>query len=226
MDIKYCLPIIKDSKKEVLQMINTNLSDYSYFEIWLDYLQDLDTEFIDLLISQYEEKLVFLFRRQNLEGIKMPQDKREKIIWQIANTKAFLDLDISQETELNYIKDKNIKLSLILSYHNYEETPAFPQMIDMIGEMDKYNPKVYKFSTLCNDEKDTVKLFNLLMYLKEEDKKFIIMGMGENGILTRIAGALWGNEMNFAPISKENASAPGQLAREEFEEILGVINGR
>src|SRR3989344_4403920 len=102
MKLNYCLPIIKKNKAQVLELINQNLSEYSYFEIWLDYIEDLDTEFLDLLISQYEEKLVFLFRRQNLAEIKMPKDQREKSIWQVANTKAFLDLDISQEEELSY----------------------------------------------------------------------------------------------------------------------------
>jgi len=222
MKINYCLPIIKNSKEKVLEMINQNLSDYSYFEIWLDYVEDLNTEFLDFLISQYEEKLVFLFRRQNLEEIKMDKDQREKIIWQVANTKTFLDLDISQEEELKYIKDKNIKPSLILSYHNYETTPPFPEMIDMIEDMEKNNPKVYKFSTFCMNSQDAVKLLNLLMHLKDGGKKFIITGMGENGVIVRLA--LWGNEMNFAPISKEDASAPGQLTKEELEQVLSLVS--
>lgn len=223
MEIKYTLPIIKDSKKEVLQMINTNLSDYLYFEIWLDYIEDLDTEFLDLLISQYEEKLVVLFRRQQLEEIKMPEDQREKIIWQVANTKALLDLDISQETELNYIKEKNIKPNLILSYHNYEETPGFPLMIDTLEEMVKHNPKIYKFSTLCKTVEDGVKLLNLMMNLRDRDLKYIVLGMGKDGILPRIFGAIFGNEMNFAPKNLEEKSAEGQLTREQFEEVFEIL---
>lgn len=223
MKINYCLPIIKNNKKKVLEIVNQNVPYYSYFEIWLDYLQDLDTEFIDLLCSLYEEKLVFLFRRQNLEEIKMPKDAREKIIWQIANTKSLLDLDISQKSELDYIKDKNLKPNLILSLHDYKKTPSFPEMIDTISDMEKHHPEIIKFSTFCNSEQDCVKLLNLLMHLKQEKKKFIVMGMGEEGVIARVAGAIWGNEMNYAPISLEEKSAPGQLTKVDLEKVLEII---
>ena len=223
MKIDYCLPIIKSSKEEVLKVIKNNLPDYSFFEIWLDYVKDLDTAFLDQLISQYEEKLVLLLRRQNLEDIQMNQDAREKIIWQIANTKAILDLDISQKSELDYIKDKNLKPNLIISLHNYKGTPPFPEMIDTIADMEKYNPEIIKFSTFCNSEMDAVKLLNLLMHLKQGKSKFIVMGMGEEGLIARVAGAIWGNEMNYAPVSLEGKSAEGQLTKEQLERIFEII---
>ena len=224
--MNYCLPIIKNSKEEVLEVIKNNLPNYSFFEIWLDYIEDLDTTFVDQLISQYEEKLVLLFRRQNLEYTKMNQDKREKIIWQIANTRSFLDLDISQKQELNYLKEKNLKPNLILSLHNYKSTPPYPEMIDTISEMEEYKPEVMKFSTFCNSELDAVKLLNLLMHLKQEKKKFIVMGMGDEGVIARVAGAMWGNEMNYAPVSLDEKSALGQLAKQDFEKVLGILYGR
>ncbi len=224
--MNYCLPIIKSSKEEVLQVIKNYLSDYSFFEIWLDYIEDIDTTFLDQLISQYEEKLVLLLRRQNLEDIRMNQDAQQKIIWQVANTKTLLDLDISQKSELDYIKDKNLKPNLIISLHDYKNTPPFPEMVDIIAEMEKYSPEIIKFSTFCNSEHDCIKLLNLLMYLKQEKSKFIVMGMGEQGIIVRVAGAIWGNEMNYAPVSLEEKSALGQLTKEDFEKVLKILYGR
>ncbi len=227
MESNYCLPIIAGTKETVIQKISDHFSDYSYFEIWLDYISDLDTDFIDYLISNYEERIIFLFRRQNLEDIKMSLDQREKIMWQVANSKAFLDLDfLTQKDELSYLKEKNLKLNLILSFHDYEKTPGFPQMIDIVREMEDYHPSIYKFSCFCNDDKDGLKLLNLLMTLKEDGKKYIVLGMGQRGTLTRVAGALWGNQMNFVPIRKDEVSAPGQLTKEELEEVLKILGGR
>lgn len=232
MEINYCLPIIKNNKEKVLEMINQNLSDYSYFEIWLDYVEDLDTDFLDFLISNHEERIIFVLRRQKLEDMsktlvsakKVSLDRRQKIIWQVANTKSYLDLDIkTQEDELNYIIEKNLKPNLILSFHDYENTPPYPALIDLLEDMEKYNPSIYKFSTFCNSEIDAVKLLNLLIHLKDKGVKFIVLGMGKEGLVTRIFGSLWGNEMIFAPKSLEEKSAEGQLTKDQLERIFEII---
>lgn len=77
MKIKYCLPIVKTNKKTVLKIIEGN-QDYDFFEIWLDYIEDLDFDFLKKLIHKHDGKLIFLFRRMNLENIKMDLEKRKK----------------------------------------------------------------------------------------------------------------------------------------------------
>lgn len=47
--------------------------------------------------------------------------------------------------------------------------------------------------------------------------------MGEFGIITRIFGTIWGNEMIFAPKSIEGASAPGQLTKKQLEDIFKAL---
>ena len=42
---KYCLPIIEDNKDKVIAKISEN-PDYDYYEIWLSYIKDLDTDFV------------------------------------------------------------------------------------------------------------------------------------------------------------------------------------
>jgi 3-dehydroquinate dehydratase len=64
----------------------------------------------------------------------------------------------------------------------------------------------------------------LLLSLKSEQKKYIILGMGEHGTITRVYGALWGNEMTFAPEKEGEETAPGQLTRHEMETILTILN--
>ena len=44
--------------------------------------------------------------------------------------------------------------------------------------------------------------------------------MGEFGVVSRVFGALWGNEMTFAPAVKTEQSAPGQLTRSQLENIF------
>ena len=224
MQNKFCLPIIKSSKDEVLNQIKNN-PDYDYFEIWLDYIENLDIAFVQELIAEYEKKLVFLFRRQNLEHIKMPWEKRVEVLSILNNSTSLLDLDFSlQKPELEYVKDSNLNISKIVSYHNYEKTPDYRELAEIIAEMEEYNPFIVKIAAMCNSDNDPLRLMNLLLELKKEKRQFIVLGMGEFGKITRVYGLLQGNAMNFAPKNLDESSAPGQISKSDLEEISKIIN--
>lgn len=221
MKINYCLPIIISNKQAVLREITTS-KEYDFFEIWLDYVKDLDQEFIQELLKKYEEKLIFLFRRQKLEKIQMDVQERYSIIDLINETKSLLDLDIlTQKEELGYIFDKKMSVNLITSYHNYKETTGNLQSIIFL--MEKYQPLIYKIATVCNNESDALTLLKLQVQLKQQKKKHIVLGMEEFGIITRVFGTLWGNEFIYAPKTKNNTSAPGQLTKKQLEIIFKNI---
>lgn len=223
MKQKYCLPIIKTKNTEVLKIILGKKTSYDFFEVWLDYIKDLNLDFIEALIKRFDGKLIFLFRRQNLEAPKMSFQKRIEIINLIAGSKCLLDLDVSQKKELDIIKKKPKKIRLIVSYHNYKETLSRQKLEKIIQVINKHNPEIYKISTFCNKDSDALCLIDLLSSLKERGLKCIILGMGEKGIITRIAGAIIGNEISFAPISNKGKSAAGQLTKSELEKILQKI---
>lgn len=220
MQINYCLPIIKSSKEEILEVIEKNISEYQYFEVWLDYVADLDESFITKLTTLLQDKLVVVFRRQNLETISMNLEQRFNIISLISNSEAFLDLDITQKEELEHIKKNDMTIKLIVSYHNYEKTPEDEELQNILLDMESYLPEMYKISTVCNDQNDALRLLQLQLFIKEQNKKYIILGMGEFGTITRVYGTLWGNEMIFAPKSHEDLSAHGQLTKKQLETIF------
>lgn len=211
MTIKYCLPIIKKTKKEVLKALET--AGYDFYEIWLDYIKDLDDEFLTQISKSYQGKLIFVFRKINLDTIPL-----------ISKFNVFLDLDfLTQYEELEFIKQKNINIKLILSFHNYKETPSLDHLKNLINKMKRYNPQIFKISTFCQKEEDALNLLNLLLLLKEQELKYIVLGMGEKGLITRIFGALWGNVISFAPKKLSEKSAPGQLTKRQLGSIFSKI---
>lgn len=224
MQIPYCLPIIKKTKDEVLTMIQTHQEDYTFFEIWLDYIEHLDHEFVEGLSNELGDKLILLFRRQDLEPIRMSLGKRHSIIELLTYKKSLLDLDIRQQDELHYIQQQNIQVPMILSYHNYQETPSDEVLKDILASMKELHPTIYKIATQCKTNNDALRLLRLQLLLKQEHQRCIILGMGRNGIITRIFATLWGNEMTFAPQTRAEKSAPGQLAKDELEIIFTILN--
>lgn len=225
MKIKYCLPIIKSSKEEVLQEILQNLDSYDFFEVWLDYIEGLDKNFIEILFNKFNDKLILLFRRQNLEKGQLSVDLKREIVNLLNGSENLLDLDIfDQKEDLEFINQNNLNVKKIVSYHNYEQTPALDELQKITEEMDKFNPDILKVSTFCQNKEDSIKLLNLILLLKKGNKKFIVLGMGAEGLITRIFGAFWGNELNFAPIDLKEKSAEGQLTKKQMENILKEVN--
>jgi 3-dehydroquinate dehydratase type I len=226
MNEKYCLPIIKNKKSEVLEVVHLNMADYSYFEIWLDYIDDPDETFIKELIELLQEKLILLFRRQNLEKIKIELEKRLRIISLLENSESLIDLDVfDQKDELEHIKNAQLEVKTIVSYHDYEKMPESEKLKEILNIMNKYKPTIYKIATMCAKEIDALRLLQLLLELRTRNLKYIVLGMGESGMITRIFGTLWGNEMIFAPKVAIEQSAPGQLTRDQLEVIFKELKG-
>ncbi len=225
MKIKYCLPIIKGHKQEIVKTIEENINNFDYFELWLDYIDDLDDMFIRKIIQIYDKNTIFLFRRKNLEAIRMSMEKRKNIIFLLLKSRSLVDFDINQQKEeLEHIRKNNLKLSTIVSYHNYDETPTDEKLNDIVDIITKYKPKILKISTLCKIQEDSLRLLELIPKLKNKNIKYIISGMGKNGKYVKLMGAEWGNEMTFAPISVSEQSAPGQLTKTQLETIFKILN--
>jgi len=221
MKPRYCLPIIKSKKTDVLAAIKDNEGNYNYFEVWLDYIDEVDEAFVRQLADILGKRLVVLFRRQNLEDIKMGLEERLAILGLLKDTEVLVDLDITtQAAELDHIREHGLTLKTIVSYHNYQQTPDTVQLKVIIGTMSKYQPSIYKLATLCGSPEDALKLLERLLEFRANGLDAIVSGMGEFGLVTRVFGALWGNEMTFAPKVKAEESAPGQLTRNQFENIF------
>jgi 3-dehydroquinate dehydratase type I len=216
MKINYCLPIIKQSKEEVLEVIKKNRNEYEYLEVWLDPIKDIDTVFVDKLIYMLQDKLIVLFHRGNKYKTTISAEKKWEIIDILDRSKSFIDLDISEKEELAIVKKLNIKT--IISYNNYDETPV--NLSDILKKMDTLKPDIYKIATMCQNETDALKLLLFQQNLKVQNKRHIVLGMGEFGTITRVYGTLWGNELIYAPKTKQEQSALGQLTKENLEEIF------
>jgi 3-dehydroquinate dehydratase-1 len=224
VDNKYCLPIIKKKRAEVQETIESNLATFRYFEVWLDYIEDLEPGFAASLVGLYPHRIVTVFRRQNLDPIKLPIEDRYQIIKTLVRKQVFVDLDITmQGEEITRAQAERLPLKTILSYHNYSFTPSDTELRSLTERMESLGAHIVKVSTHCSTQRDALRLLSLLIELRESGRKSIILGMGKHTVINRIFGTLWGNEMVFAPIDIAARSAPGQLAVDKLDSILKAL---
>ena len=224
MRVQYCLPIIHSSKKKILETIRADWEEYHYFEVWIDYVDNLDDTFIKTLERSLEERLIIVFRRRNLETMRLKLDRRLRIIDTLHKCKSFIDLDVFQhKRELSHIKNHALEINSIVSYHNYQMTPGDETLMSVIDAMDEHKPTIYKIATMCASESDVIRLLQLILKLQDRNVKYILLGMGKFGIVTRIVGTLWGNEMIFAPKVTKERSAPGQITKSQLKTIFSIL---
>ncbi|HEX5797089.1 MAG TPA: type I 3-dehydroquinate dehydratase [Candidatus Saccharimonadales bacterium] len=224
MKNKYCLPIIDTSLDKVRQIIKSHQQNYGYFEVWLDYMQNVTASDAISLAQNFPGKIIFVFRRRNLEPINIPLEKRVEILRRLSDEDCLVDFDITPQAEdLDYVQKNNLQFKKIVSYHDYKQTPTDLQIRQIITRIESFGPDIIKLSVFCNSNKDALRLLQLEQDLSAQDKPHIVLGMGENGLITRIFGTLWSNALAFVPETADAESAPGQITRDKFEKIINDL---
>ncbi len=101
---------------------------------------------------------------------------------------------------------------LIISYHNYEETPA--DLEDLLRTLrSKGKAQYYKIATMATS---TLDAFRMLEFSKKHPDVIGIC-MGEDGQATRILAPFVGTPIMYAALTPELKTAPGQLTMEELK---------
>lgn len=200
--INYCLPILLSDQKQIECTIESNLNRHQFFEIWVDYVENFELDWLLNVIKKYPNRILVLFRRLNLDPINIDIDFRKQILESLDSQPCFVDIDFkTQMDEMEFLDSAHLNLNLILSYHNYTFTPSMEDLRTIIKDMLKQRPKICKIASFCEAKKDALRLLELRLELSEQGTDAIILGMGQHGIITRIFGTIWGNAMIFAPNS-------------------------
>ncbi|HFI0420429.1 TPA: type I 3-dehydroquinate dehydratase [Streptococcus suis] len=111
--------------------------------------------------------------------------------------------------------------NLVLSYHNFEETPA--NYLEIMSELTSLSPAVVKMAVMANSEQDVLDVMNYTRGFKtlNAEQTFATIAMGELGKITRIAGVITGSCWTFA--SLDEVSAPGQMSLANTRKFLEIL---
>ena len=112
--------------------------------------------------------------------------------------------------------------NLILSYHNFQETPE--NMMEILSELTALNPKVVKLAVMAHTEQDVLDLMNYTRGFKtlNPEQEFVTISMGKMGKVSRIAADMMGSAWSFA--SLDEVSAPGQISLANMIKIREILD--
>lgn len=172
--------------------------------------------------------MIFTCRSYMEGGFKKVEDENKlelvKHAIQSGNV-DIVDIELSfGKRNIDYIKSLTVKhnVALIISYHNFKETPSEEDIVEIIKEEIKKGADIAKVAVMPNNQEDVLKLMNATLIAKKTiDNPIITMSMGSLGAISRVAGWIFGSDLTFA--AGEKASAPGQLPIRDLKILMEVL---
>jgi 3-dehydroquinate dehydratase I len=114
-------------------------------------------------------------------------------------------------------------VSVVMSFHNFRETPPVEQMVSLFARMKESGADVGKIAVMPQAPADVLSLFSALLTIKKEYRDFPVIGisMGKLGRISRLAGSTFGSSVTFA--AGAQASAPGQIDASALRHMLDML---
>jgi 3-dehydroquinate dehydratase-1 len=235
-EILVCLPLVANTRTDLLRDVKELLRLAPDIVEWridgFDQAQDIDKSLATLYDLRKEISsipLIFTCRIDTEGGIQtFSRDTRLNLILKSIKTGLVDLIDIELINDVKFIdtivaEAKQYKVNIILSYHNFEKTPDEDFILKRLLRAQTLGADIAKVAVMPNSLKDVLTLLNATLKARTGKLKIplITMSMGVQGIITRLAGGLWGSDITFA-IGK-NASAPGQIPIEDLRKVLAIL---
>ena len=113
---------------------------------------------------------------------------------------------------------------VVASNHDFEKTPEEQEIVRRLRYMEECGADIPKIAVMPKEERDVRTLLSATLRYREEngEKPVITMSMAKLGVVSRMAGEVFGSAVTFAAAGQ--VSAPGQIAIQEMKPILRVLH--
>ena len=222
MAYKTCVSIAEKTPKKLKQTLAKALKKSDYAEIRFDFLNPNAVPEALHLIRKDLGRCVSTLRPIR-EGGKFSGNEKNRIsiIKLIAEYDPFL-LDIEYNTLRKnrnlqrYLK--NTDTSLLVSWHNFKQTPTVTVLKKKLLEMKKFSNNI-KIVTMARSVNDGSRILSL--YNNSKNVKLIAFSMGNFGKMSRLLCLLLGSPYTYVSLGKPIAS--GQFS---LDEVKSIFTGR
>lgn len=114
-------------------------------------------------------------------------------------------------------------VAVVASYHDFHATPAAEEILARFGAMDAAGADVLKLACMPASVDDLLVLLNATLRASRTfDRPLITVAMGPIGVLSRIAGGVFGSCATFAAVGR--GSAPGQIPVSDLRPALDLLD--
>lgn len=216
---KYCLSLLPRSEKD----------------IWINQPLFIQVDAIEIRLDDAGDKLdlkkltrvlkipVIVTIRSRQEGGEWDRSLSEKIrVYQKAIQEGINHLDIEWRESGEIIPQLPLtpQHQIILSHHT--TTNEVDQLIHAFSEMLLAPADIFKFVYTARNLNDNLTALRLIEMARDKGVRYVIHAMGREGQLSRILGALRGNEFTYVSPNPQTPTAPGQLSLQEARNVFSL----
>lgn len=208
---KICLSIGNIGFEEVLQL----LQKVDLAEIRMDLLGFTDEQY--KAIFQSHRNIIATFRSPEGDYLKLSM----MMALAIEGGCAYVDIDVlTPDSYRNALVQaaqcKGVKV--ILSYHNYTETPSAEKLNSLVDELFLLGANIAKVACVAGAVADCARMLSLY----ENYDNLVAFCMGEMGKVTRLASPLLGAPFTYASVNGMQTAA-GQMEYNDIKLILSKL---
>ena len=116
-----------------------------------------------------------------------------------------------------------IRERVILSYHDFAQTPPDRELESLFDQMAALNTGVIKVVTLAKGMEDNISLLNLIKMGRNRGIEVVSFCLGSLGRISRLACLLMGGAFTYAALESGAEAAPGQLTLAKMRELLELL---
>ena len=204
-----CVSIAAASNEEMLAEMVRLAPEADLLELRIDGIPAPDLK--RLLANRPRPVIVTNRPARECGAYQGPEDKRVALLQDAVNLGAeYVDVELDSADRIQ----RRGATKLIVSYHNFDVTPANLEAI--YSSITQSNADIVKVAVMANDIRDNLRVFDLM---RSAVIPTIGICMGEIGRISRILAPKFRGHLMFAAVAQGRESGPGQLTAAELRDI-------
>ncbi len=205
-----CVPFTTPSVEQTLALLHAPGRVFDVAELRLDYMEQPDVA----RLLRNKPCPVIVTNRPPREGGRWTgtEERRLELLAEADRLGAdYIDIEWDARERFSHPG----RARLIVSHHNFKETPA--NIAEIARRIEAADADIVKVATMANTPADNVAMLHVLRAAR---KPTIALTMGEHGNLLRILGPKENAFLVYASVDAGRESAPGQVPVNELVEVF------
>lgn len=234
---KICVPMVGKTIPELIEEAEfLKTTDLDVVEWRVDFFDDVeDLEKVKVALNEirsilHDVPLVFTFRSAKEGGEKEVSTEYYFELNKVMVESGQIDIvDVElfndeEEIKLLISAAHDNKVYVIISNHDFDKTPDKEEIISRLRKAQNLGGDLPKIAVMPKSAADVLTLLDATNTMNEQyaDRPIITMSMAGKGLISRLAGEIFGSALTFGAAKK--SSAPGQVPVTELRNILSLIN--
>jgi 3-dehydroquinate dehydratase-1 len=155
-------------------------------------------------------------------GNRTDEERLAALLAAIDAGAAYVDIEVDaapalREAVVAAARKKDCRV--IVSYHNFNETPLRHYLLQVIEECFDRGADIAKVICRVQGSQDCVRILSLY----ESRKNLVALGMGELGVITRIAAPFLGAPLTYASLGTGKETAEGQPDLQTLRAVMKFL---